>query len=336
MVFVSRDAWVVAQSARLIAENSTGRLDGFNSEIEIRLAHPADGEDRTVASDRIEGFCMCTDQIDRYNTRFSPKGWRLRNFRANPVALWRHGHDPAVGGVPVGTWPRVWIEQGAKPGLYGLLKFASREVNPFADTLLSLYRANILKAVSVGFKALKHEVDPEDKDGRVLLFTQQELLECSPVAVPGQPGALKVAREQGIDMDPYREWLTECLDLGDLIIGERQVDKVFLEECYAAIRTDASVSVSDEVSDEVSDPVEDEQARESEEGEVGEEDGASIAELEARLETRLSTLEESVSRLVNREPEPEPEPDGLDRRSLVDALKSICDRATNAAAKESN
>ena len=50
-------------------------------------------------------FVISDGSLDRHGTRINPKGWDLRNFKKNPIALF--GHDSRF---PIGTWENIRTE----------------------------------------------------------------------------------------------------------------------------------------------------------------------------------------------------------------------------------
>ena len=113
-----------------------------------------------------------TDTKDREGESVKITGWKLDNFKANPVLLWSHNpNEPAIGKVT-----DIWHE-GNK------LKFNAKfaEKDTFAQRIKNLVQQGILSTVSVGFQSKE-----QDDDGN---STEQELLEISFVNVPCNPEA---------------------------------------------------------------------------------------------------------------------------------------------------
>jgi HK97 family phage prohead protease len=142
--------------------------------------------ERTIESDGL-GFILSDGSIDRYGDVIEPGGWKLQNFRKNPIALWGH-----MGVTPIGRWENVRIEGDA---LRGELKFAEPGTSALIDTVRALFEQKIVRAVSVGFRALEQEpLDPKKPyDGQ--RFKEQELLEVSLVSVPANPNAIAIAKQ---------------------------------------------------------------------------------------------------------------------------------------------
>lgn len=145
-----------------------------------------------TATDPFE-FVMSSDSVDRIGDIVDIKGIDLKGFKQNPLALWNHDSD-----VPIGTWSNVRKEEHR---LIGTLSLAAPGSSPLVDRLRSFVEQRILRAVSIGFRALEAvELDPSDLWGG-LRFTKTELLECSLVSVPANPDALQIRglRPAGID-----------------------------------------------------------------------------------------------------------------------------------------
>lgn len=126
-------------------------------------------------------FVLSDGTVDRYGDVVDAKGWQLDWFRKNPIALFGHNHD-----FPIGRWEDVRVEGGK---LLAKLKLAAEGTSSRIDEIRGLIEQGILKAVSVGFKAIESE-----PYGRGIRFIRQDLLECSIVGVPANPAALAVAK----------------------------------------------------------------------------------------------------------------------------------------------
>jgi HK97 family phage major capsid protein/HK97 family phage prohead protease len=149
-------------------------------------AAPADG-----AADE---FVLSDGSIDRMGDAIDPAGWDLTNFKRHPVALFNHDRDQVIG-----KWADVSV-RGDR--LVGRLVLAEPGTSPLVDSIRSLVKQNILRAVSVGFRALKSEPlnDKADKTFGPFKFTKSELLEASLVSVPANPNALAVAKDLPRDL----------------------------------------------------------------------------------------------------------------------------------------
>jgi HK97 family phage prohead protease len=133
-------------------------------------------------------FVMSDGSVDRMGDIIDPAGWLLDNFRKNPVALFGH-----QSGFPIGKWSEVVIKDDRLVGRLELMA-------PVSDRLRELHTAvaaGVLRAVSVGFHPKKMEPIEDSTEGGYR-FLEQELVECSLVAVPANPNALAVAKALGI------------------------------------------------------------------------------------------------------------------------------------------
>lgn len=151
----------------------------------VKLA-PSEGASRSI-------HIVCsTIAEDRHGDTIDPKGWKLDNYRANPVLLW--GHDMYA--PPIGRALSIGVNGASLEGQY---EFAPAGVYPLADTVYALAKNGFINAGSVGFKPIKYQFRT-DSDG--VDFLEQELLEMSIVSVPSNPEALISARSKGIDFRP--------------------------------------------------------------------------------------------------------------------------------------
>jgi len=79
------------------------------------------------------------------------------------------------------------------------VRFAAVGISPDADKVRGLVKGGIVRSVSVGFDPLDAEpLDPKKPYGGQR-FTRWELLECSFVSVPADPGAVVTARARQVD-----------------------------------------------------------------------------------------------------------------------------------------
>ena len=133
---------------------------------------------------------ISTDAIDRDGEILLPKGMDAENFANNPVVPWSHwSMDPPIGKA-------LWIKKGVKR-ITAKVQFATTDL---AEEVWQLFKDGFLKAFSVGFIALEShkptpaeiKKKPEWAEAR-RVFDKWELLEFSPVTVPANPEALRLA-----------------------------------------------------------------------------------------------------------------------------------------------
>lgn len=137
-------------------------------------AAPVDGDPLT--------YVMSDETVDRVGDVISAKGWRLDDFKKNPIALF--GHDASF---IVGHWTDVKV---VGKQLVGKLNLLPAGISARLDEIRAAVEAGVLRAVSVGFSA--REAEPRKEGG--YLFKAADLMECSLVSVPANPNALQMAK----------------------------------------------------------------------------------------------------------------------------------------------
>lgn len=136
-------------------------------------------------------FVLSDATPDRYGDIILAEGWDLENFNKNPIALFGHRSDFAIG-----KWENVRVVKGQ---LRGFLKLAPEGTSDRIDEIRKLIDADILRAVSVGFRPVESKQISSDSYGEI--YTKQELVETSVVSVPANPNALAVAKGLGISRE---------------------------------------------------------------------------------------------------------------------------------------
>jgi HK97 family phage prohead protease len=133
-------------------------------------------------------FVISTASVDRYGDTVAVDGWKLSNFRKNPVVLWMHDNSM----LPVGKASNIRVEDGK---LKARVEFTPAELVRYNDIVFEMIKGGFLSATSVGFIPLKYAFvdDPERRFG--IDFQEQELLEFSIVTVPANQEALVEGRE---------------------------------------------------------------------------------------------------------------------------------------------
>ena len=126
-------------------------------------------------------FVASEESPDRMGDVIASAGWQLENFKQNPVFMLSHDHS----GLPIGTVPAIGVE-GKQ--LISTVRFDSGD--PEAMAVKGKYERGVMRAVSVGFRALDFEERAESGKQRGILFKSTELLEISAVSVPAHPAAL--------------------------------------------------------------------------------------------------------------------------------------------------
>jgi hypothetical protein len=176
-------------------------------------------------------WTISTATKDRHGDIIDQEGWELDNFKAGGVVLWNHdAYCPPIA-KPLDTS----IVDGA---LKSTAQFATRDQYELADTVYQLALGGFIKAASVGFlpRAYEEFLDEGDQWPGIK-FTQQELLEWSPVSIPANPEALQDAKSKGINVAPIAQYVRRFLD------GETSplwLTRATAEQAYAATRDDGN------------------------------------------------------------------------------------------------
>lgn len=152
-------------------------------------------------ADRRISIRISTTAQDRQNDTVAALGWKLANYRKNPVVL--YGHD--YRGLPIARDEGITTDE---LGLIGHPRFTPPELNPFGAMVHGLLLGGFLNAASVGFAPLKWTFNEETHG---IDFLEQELLEYSIVPVPANAECLVEARDAGIDLAPLKAYAEEIL-----------------------------------------------------------------------------------------------------------------------------
>jgi len=229
-------------------------MDQIRKFIEFEVKE-VEGEDRTLSA------VASTGVKDRDGDIIEPSGWKLRNFRKNPVIMWVHEYR-GTGALPIGNAPEVKIEDDK---LKFKVKFVEKEIYPFAETVFQMYKKRYLRTFSVGFIPLKsEELDDDDKDKKGMFssrrYTSQELLEISGCPVPSNVEAMAetgmkdvMAKSFGLS-EPEKE-ITPGFDFESRLPHhdkDGSVNKNKLRACIALVMgARGGIDLEDETRDEV-------------------------------------------------------------------------------------
>jgi HK97 family phage prohead protease len=171
---------------------------------------------------RIITFAISTEAVDRMGDTIAVDGWKLDNFRANPVVLFGHNSDE----LPVAKCRRIWVETGK------LMAEADFTPTPtawpeFNESVFQFLKHGLLNATSVGFAPMKYAFSEEDGRMFGVDFLEQELLEFSIVDVPANPECLQQAKSLGLNVEPMIKWCTSALaKQGLVVMPQAQFDAI--------------------------------------------------------------------------------------------------------------
>lgn len=146
---------------------------------------------------------------DRDGDIILANGWELDNFIKTGSIL--YGHNPS-------RFPVAGVKDAQITGeeLLVTAVFPEEGKSPDSDVAYNLIKSDVLKGVSVGFRALEHERN-EETGGRI--FTKTELLELSLTPVPANPNAMAIIKEY----DEYNA--AKYLSLNTLLDKVEEIEK---------------------------------------------------------------------------------------------------------------
>src|SRR5213080_1618993 len=110
-------------------------------------------------------FRSSDQTLDRYQEIITVAGWKLDNYRRNPVVQNAHSYWSLADTIGKALITEVRTPSTASPFLFQRIQFAVEE-NPMAKVAYGLYKGGFLKAVSVGFIPLAWEYGSEEEGYR--------------------------------------------------------------------------------------------------------------------------------------------------------------------------
>jgi phage portal protein BeeE len=166
---------------------------GLRGGIHMEVREPSAGEQQASGpgpAAPILDFIASDETLDRYDEIILAQGWKLENYRRNPVFQNAHKY-----GDIIFTLGKALFTEVREGRLVQRIEFAT-EVNPMARIAYGLYRGKFLNAVSVGFVPLRWENGGAEAGYR-RKYLEQELLEVSAVGIPANPNALQLGLKAG-------------------------------------------------------------------------------------------------------------------------------------------
>jgi HK97 family phage prohead protease len=150
----------------------------FKDDVEVITAAPFAPMDDKGAFP----WVFSTYDVDRQGERIDPAGWDIARYLENPVIEWAHCYSiPAIGRAE-----GVCVDD---KGLHGSIVFNAKDYDAFGWSIGERVKAGVIRAASVGFRAIEVEL-PSDDSSVDLIFRKQELMEISVCNVPANPWAL--------------------------------------------------------------------------------------------------------------------------------------------------
>lgn len=208
---------------------------------------------KEVDGEKVFTFVASTADPDRHNTVLNQKGWRLENFKRNPIIGYQHNLYGDMCNAPdpddvIGRGVDIYVNDDGKL----ILDLVFDQENEKALKVESKVDRGFLSTVSVGFIEIGdghrgNEDDGEDKE--LYYFHGQELLEVSVVNIPSNPNAAKRSfRSQTFDAlkyiyrelgEGYRFADIEDMKVGeviDLLDGKKPVEEATTDMTVKPIR----------------------------------------------------------------------------------------------------
>jgi len=183
---INRISWRPEDVAAVVARFAGGSTERTYVPPQSRDASPPlvawEGK-ATGDVSRTFNFTISSATTDRMGDSVAVEGWRLDNYKKNPVVLW--GHDGSM--LPVGRATRVWV-QGGK--LKATAELAPASVSQYAERVRAMIASGFLCATSVGFAPTKLKLSNDKNRPFGIDFLEQELLEFSIVSIPANPDCL--------------------------------------------------------------------------------------------------------------------------------------------------
>lgn len=149
-------------------------------------------------------IAITSEAVDRDQDTIALGGWKLDEYRKNPVVLWMHDRWAP----PIARSKREWIEGGK---MWSEPEFTPADLNPFGHMIGEMVRQGFVNGASVGFKPIKY-VFNEERGG--VDFLEQEMREYSMCTIQSNTEAM-VGRSKaaGIDVTPMVAWAERVLDM---------------------------------------------------------------------------------------------------------------------------
>ena len=149
-------------------------------------------------------FRSSDQTLDRYQEVITVAGWKLENYRKNPIVQNAHSYCSLSDTIGKSLITEIRTISGSAPYLFQRVLFAVEE-NPMAKVAYGLYKGGFLNAVSVGFIPLRWDNGGEEAAYQ-RKYLEQELLEVSAVSLPANPNAITMALKAGaIEKSDFKE-----------------------------------------------------------------------------------------------------------------------------------
>jgi HK97 family phage prohead protease len=195
-------------------------------------------------NNRSATFTMSTQQEDRDGDIVFTAGIDITEFMKNPVALPFHKSRD----FPIGTWGD--LTKGPAQ-LDGVLTFLDAGVDETADKMAAMVKSGVMRACSIGF--IPKDIAIRTMEDGTPTWSYEiracELVECSVVPIPSNPGAL-VKSADG-DMRLAKELLEEVLDTWAKTPDGLLVPRAEYERTYKTVVERIAPKTTEEIVEEI-------------------------------------------------------------------------------------
>lgn len=166
-----------------------------------------------VLESRTVEFVISDETKDRHGTILKIDGWKLDNYRKNPIVGYQHNlyGDMCSPPNPDDIIGRSEVRIEGKQ-LIARVTFEPADLNPQAEKIFRKVLFGTLSMASVGFMPLREFRQEKDKAGNIIAeySDEHELVEWSVVNIPSNPNAGK--REFAIETDRALRFVSDQLN----------------------------------------------------------------------------------------------------------------------------
>ena len=192
---------------------------------ELRAAQDGDGLTLSGYAAKFNDPTRINSWEGLFDEQIAPGAFKRTIAARMPIMQWNHGHDPAVGQVPIGA---ITDLREDKTGLWVEARLHDNDaVKPIRDAVAS----GAVSGMSFRFEAVGETVDKEP-DIPLRTLTEVKLYELGPVDFPAYESTTVGVRDKrafGYDDDP--DDYTACLNCGCLC----DTDDSFCSRCGTAL-----------------------------------------------------------------------------------------------------
>ena len=141
-------------------------------------------------------WTLSTYDLDRFGERIDPQGWDFKRYLNNPIVEWAHRYDiPAIGKIE-----GLAIDDR---GLHGIVFFNEKTYDPFGWSIGQRVKAGVIRAGSVGFRAIEIEIPSK----AVAYLSRLEGPKRAPSDGPPGVKTIWIGLDKFNTLLAYKEWM---------------------------------------------------------------------------------------------------------------------------------